>query len=79
MYNYYKAWNPVIISIYFIVVVIFGSFFLLSLLLAAIGSEYSKAQDRQMAKKATLMVDDLEETIRPPSAADARRIMPSHG
>ena len=79
MYNYYKAWNPVIISIYFIVVVIFGSFFLLSLLLAAIGSEHAKAEARAMAKKqGPLMVDEFEETIRPNTATEQSRVHPSH-
>ena len=44
MYNYYNAWNPVIISIYFTVVVVIGSFFLLNLLLAVLWVSFERAQ-----------------------------------
>ena len=46
MYNYYDCWNPVFVSLYFTIVVIMGSFFLLNLLLAAIYSNFTKVRKR---------------------------------
>ena len=46
MYNYYDCRNPVFVSLYFTIVVIMGSFFLLNLLLAAIYSNFMKVRKR---------------------------------
>jgi hypothetical protein len=51
MYNYYNTSNPFFLSIYFTLVVLLGSFFVLNLMLAAIWSTFNKEHEKEEERK----------------------------
>jgi hypothetical protein len=50
MYYYFDAFNPTLLAIYFVVVVLFTSFMILNLMLAAIWSTYKEVFDAEKEK-----------------------------
>ena len=67
MYNYYNAWNPVIISIYFTVVVVIGAFFLLNLLLAVLWVYFEQVHKETIKKAESSNELAVDEKSRPMS------------
>jgi hypothetical protein len=56
MYNHYNAASPILLSIYFTLVVLMGSFFVLNLMLAAIWSTFNKEHDEDAAEYAMVIL-----------------------
>jgi hypothetical protein len=55
MYYYYDSFNPALLSIFFCVLVLISSFFVLNLMLAAIWSKFKEVSDDEKQKLAEEM------------------------
>lgn len=73
MYQIMDGYNSVVAAVYFVFLVLFGSFFLLQLTLAVIWDEYNKGQE-EAAEREREAIKDAENEKKKQAAAETQRL-----